>query len=178
MFERRSSYAEYSVGKNKMKLELTNRIVRNETYKKELDTLRSLEMGRVFCKHDMEHFLSVARLTLILCGEKNISVQPDMIYSAALLHDIGRTEQYKNGTPHDIAGEQIAERILNEVGCPDDMRINILSLIASHRNKDNKKDSLEDIFYIADKRSRLCFCCEAQDECNWSLEKRNMEVEF
>lgn len=159
-----------------MKLELTNKILRNDAYKKHLEQLRVLESGRKFCKHDMEHFVSVARITLVLCGEKGVSVEPDIVYAAALLHDIGRTEQYTNGTPHDIASVHLAREILEEVGCADDMQSKILSLIGSHRSKYNAENSLESIFYIADKRSRLCFCCDAQDECNWYIDKRNMEI--
>ena len=52
----------------------------------------------------------------------------------------------------------------------------ILSLIASHR-KGGEKGTLEEIFCIADKKSRLCFACPAQAECNWDAEKRNMDIE-
>ena len=145
-----------------MKLELTNKILRNDAYKKLLEQLHELESDRKFCKHDMEHFVSVARITLVLCSEKGVSIDPDIVYAAALLHD--------------IASVHLAREILEEVGCADAMQGKILSLIGSHRSKDNAENSLESIFYIADKRSRLCFCCDAQDECNWYIDKRNMEI--
>ena len=37
-----------------------------------------------------------------------------MIYAAGLLHDIGRYEQMKKGTPHHLAGARLAERILTD----------------------------------------------------------------
>ena len=49
-----------------MNLEITNRILINETYRTELDKLRELEKDRVFCGHDIEHFLDVARITMII----------------------------------------------------------------------------------------------------------------
>ncbi len=160
-----------------MKLELTNRIINNQSYIREISNLKALEMDRKFCRHDTEHFLSVARITMLLCIESGMDADPDMIYAAALLHDIGRSAEYKYGVPHDIAGKDVAEKILTEVGCDEDMKAAIISLIVNHRNKNNPENSLEYLFYRADKKSRLCFECPAQDECNWSAEKRNMDIE-
>ncbi len=160
-----------------MNLELTNRILRNEMYLKELNTLRELEKNRVFCGHDIEHFLDVARITMIICREKGIDVMPDLIYSAALLHDIGRSAEYTENIPHHIAGKETAEKILDDVNCCDDMKSRIISLILNHRNKENQKDSLENIFYTADKKSRLCFACPSRDICNWHKDRKNMNIE-
>lgn len=160
-----------------MNLELTNRILTNETYCKELDRLRKLEKDRVFCGHDIEHFLDVARIVMIICMEKNIEVEPDVIYSASLLHDIGRAEEYTENIPHHIAGKKKAEKILNETGCCEDMKKKILSLIFNHSNEDNEKDSPESIFYTADKKSRLCFACASRDICNWHENRKNIKIE-
>lgn len=160
-----------------MNLELTNKILANETYRKELDNLRRLEKNRVFCGHDIRHFLDVARITMIICHEKGIDVIPDLIYASALLHDIGRTKEYTENIPHHIAGKETAEKILDETGCCMDMKKRILSLILNHRNQQNEKDSLESIFYTADKKSRLCFACPAKDICNWSEDKKNLNIE-
>lgn len=160
-----------------MNLEITNRILVNETYRTELDTLRKLEKDRVFCGHDIEHFLDVARITMIICMEKGIDVMPDLIYSASLLHDIGRSREYTENIPHHVAGKETAEKILDEVGCCEDMKEKIISLILNHSNRENKKDSLESIFYMADKKSRLCFACASRDICNWQKDKKNMNIE-
>ena len=120
-----------------MNLELTNKILVNETYRKELEELRRLEKDRVFCGHDVQHFLDVARITMIICHEKGIDVMPDLVYSASLLHDIGRTKEYSENIPHRIAGKEIAEKILEETGCCKDMKNRILSLIVNHRNQQN-----------------------------------------
>lgn len=160
-----------------MNLEITNRILINETYRTELDKLRELEKDRVFCGHDIEHFLDVARITMIICTEKGIDVMPDLIYSASLLHDIGRSREYTENVPHHMAGMEIAEKILDEVNCCEDMKKKILSLVLNHSNRENEKDSLESIFYTADKKSRLCFACKSRNICNWQKDKKNMNIE-
>ena len=161
-----------------MKLELANKILQNERYLRLIRQLEELEKDRIFCGHNMEHFINVARLTVMLCSEKNIKTDTDVIYSAALLHDIGRVEEYTSGGPHDKAGAEIAAEILEEVGCPKDKKAEIVKLILSHRRSDSEKSTLEAVFYTADKKSRLCFCCKAQDMCNWSEDKKNKKVEM
>ena len=47
---------------------------------------------------------------------KMLLFSKELIYCAALLHDIGRARQYEDGTPHDEAGAAIAGQILNELG--------------------------------------------------------------
>lgn len=160
-----------------MKLEFANKILKNELYQSELKRLSVLEKDRKFCRHDTEHFLTMARITMIMCCERGVAADPDTVYSAALLHDIGRAVEYSEGVPHDIAGKEIAERILAETGCSDDMRADIVRLVASHRHRGSSDDSLESIFYVADKRSRACFDCPAREECNWPPEKMNLEIE-
>ena len=76
-----------------------------------------------------------------------------------------------------MAGKETAEKILDEVGCCEDMKEKIISLILNHSNRENKKDSLESIFYMADKKSRLCFACASRDICNWQKDKKNMNIE-
>lgn len=159
-----------------MKLKITNRIIHNEKYKNAVKQLSLLEKERIFCKHDMEHFLNTARIAVILCFEKGINADTDAVYSAALLHDLGRIDEYDNGTPHHIASVKRAKEILSEVNCKEEFAAMVLSLISNHRNKEICEDSMEKIFYLADKKSRNCFCCQAQKECNWSEEKRNMEI--
>ncbi len=36
-----------------------------------------------------------------------------MIYAAAILHDIGKSFQYEERIPHEIAGEKVASEILD-----------------------------------------------------------------
>ncbi|MDE6657415.1 MAG: HDIG domain-containing protein [Oscillospiraceae bacterium] len=160
-----------------MNLEITNKILANKKYLHELKTLAKFEQDRIFCKHDIEHFLTVARIMLIMCHEKGIIINPDMIYATALLHDIGRTEEYINHIPHDIASVQKAEIILHEINCDSEIKNKIINIIKNHRNGNTLDNSLENIFYQADKKARLCFCCPAKEQCNWSEEKKIKKIE-
>lgn len=55
----------------------------------------------------------------------------------------------------------------------------IVYAIENHRNKEMlKRDDLAGILYRADKMSRCCFGCRAEKECNWSTEKKNMEIQY
>lgn len=72
-------------------------------YQQNLKELTRLEADRIFCRHTPEHFLDVARLAYIFSLERGISCPRELIYCTALLHDIGRAEQYTVGTPHDEA---------------------------------------------------------------------------
>lgn len=160
----------------KMKLATANRILKNKLFSDTMKKIEICEKDRPFCRHDLEHSLSVARLTVIMCMNNGFEADEDIIYSAALLHDIGRAQQYEKKTPHDVAGVEIADVILSQTECSEENKKKILFLINSHRNSENT-DFLASLFYKADKKSRNCFNCSAQNECNWSYEKRNMILE-
>lgn len=159
-----------------MKTEVANRIIVNPLYREKMQKLGELERERIFCKHGIDHSLDVARIALIVCMERGVPAEPDLIYSAALLHDIGRCEEYVSGIPHDVAGLEIAGKILDETGCGENMKAEILELIAGHRAAEGE-NVLVEIFCTADKKSRLCFCCSAQNECKWQPDKRNINIE-
>lgn len=82
-----------------------------------------LEADRRFCRHGMQHLIDTARLAYLFALESSADLPKDVIYAAALLHDIGRAEQYRNGTPHDVAGCAAAEPILAECGFAEEERI-------------------------------------------------------
>ena len=47
--------------------------------------------------------------------EEHLELPKELIYAAALLHDIGRAQQYQYNIPHDIAGVEIAREILTDL---------------------------------------------------------------
>ena len=160
-------------------MERIDKILANEKFIKSLKKLRAYEKKRKFCGHGFEHSLDVARIAYILDLEKNLGFEKEIIYAAALLHDIGRWRQYKTGEPHDKASAQIASGILKEAGFIKSERILILSAILSHREfmlQDTK--SLNYLLYTADKKSRNCFRCGAYEECDWPAEKKNPGVTY
>lgn len=152
-----------------------NQIWNHPEYQKCLREIEKYERERKFCRHTPEHFMDVGRLTYIYVLEAGIDISKEEIYAAALLHDIGRHLQYSKGIPHEIASAEIAKEILNDVGFTEKEQEQILEAILSHR-KTYKGDDFPGLFYKADKRSRSCFMCKAEKECNWSAEKKNMDI--
>ena len=53
----------------------------------------------------------------------------------------------------------------------------IVDAIRNHRNKEIAREkTLRGVLYRADKMSRGCFCCQAEQECDWAVEKKNLEL--
>lgn len=96
-----------------------------------------------------------------------------------MLHDIGKVLQYKERIPHEIASAEIAGTILNDLGdeFSKEEKAAILQAIRGHRSSRNGQTDLERLLYESDKKSRLCFICPAEAECNWEQAKKNMEVD-
>lgn len=152
-----------------------NRIVSNSCYQDCLRRNRAHEETRIFCKHDMDHFLDVARLAWIENLERNGGADRELIYAAALLHDCGRYRQYEEGIPHEQASAELAEDILPSCGFTDKESKDIMEAVRRHRNQAVAEDSgLSGLIYRADKRSRCCFACPAAEACDWSREKKNL----
>ncbi len=136
-----------------------------------------LERDRIFCKHDYSHLLDVARLAFIENLETGAGIQKYMIYAAALLHDIGRYLQYTKQLPHQEASARLAEKILPDCGFSREETDQILCAILCHRDAQTRGDSgLPGLIYRADKRSRCCFACPAEAECNWDPAKKNRKL--
>lgn len=72
-----------------------------------------MEHDREFCCHQITHLLDVARIAYIKNLEAGLGIDKELIYTAAILHDIGKALQYTDKIPHEIAGEKIAGEILD-----------------------------------------------------------------
>lgn len=132
------------------------------------------EENRIFCRHGMTHFLDVARIGVIINLEENLGIDKELIYAAALLHDLGRHVQYEVGQSHEKASAEIAPAILRECGFDDKETGVIIDAILHHRDGGAVEETgLRGILYRADKAGRACFACEAQCQCNWDAEKKN-----
>lgn len=153
-----------------------NRIWIHPIYQKHYKELQKAERGRIFCNHSINHFLDVARIAWIYNLEEQAGLNKEIVYAAALLHDIGRYEQIMTGISHDVAGTRIAESILSNCGFNNDETEIILEAILQHRNESQKSSLLCRYIYRADKQSRKCFTCSAFSVCNWDLEKRNLHI--
>jgi len=174
-------------------MERINKILRHPEYLACLEKNEMAEENRIFCHHHIEHFLSVARIAMLENLQENLQIDAEIIYSSAILHDIGRFLQYENGTPHEVASAEIAKKILFACDFDENETEIILQVILQHRgskksedaiacgdNEKLKKDSstknnvkiIADLLYRADKMSRNCFCCKAYDQCNWPKERK------
>jgi len=163
-----------------------NEILQHPLYREYYGKLKTCEQERSFCRHQMEHLLDVARIAYIQNLEQGLGLDKELIYAAAILHDIGKYEQYEHQIPHEIAGKEIASQILRDLniqheGMPDlqfseDEIEMILSAVEKHRRESDTETPLDRLLYVSDKLSRNCFACPARGECNWSEEKKNRGV--
>lgn len=156
------------------------KILEDDEYKQYLKQLQNLEQNRIYCKHDLNHFLDVARICTITAYDHGISVDKDIVYAAGLLHDIGRCDPKVSS--HEEHSAKIANEILPKCGYTKDEVSQIIEIILSHRGRDvlnnikklDKSDYLDivDCFKIADQLSRNCFCCDATITCKWKDEEK------
>jgi len=154
-----------------------NIILNHPLTQKLYEKLDKLEDKRIYCIHDLSHSLDVARICYILNLENNLNIDKDIIYSTAILHDLGRVYEYENIKDHHIASVDIARKILESTDFKQDDKEKIIDAIKNHRNK-NQDDLFNKIFYKADKLSRDCFNCRSQNSCRWSREKMNLKLVY
>lgn len=163
-------------------MERLNAVIRHPLYQQYYEELREEEKDRIFCCHQMDHLLDVARIAYIRNLEEHLGYSKELLYTAAILHDIGKAMQYKEKIPHEIAGAQIAEKILDSLpevfSYTEDEKREILTAILGHRRERKDMTGLERLLYESDKSSRNCFACPAEKECNWKEEKKNMEIKI
>lgn len=157
-------------------MERYQRVAEHRTLQFYMEKIAELEQERIFCHHDWEHLLAVARIAYILVLEKGLNLSKDCVYGAALLHDIGKAAQYTRGIPHEIEGARLAREILIDCGYQEEEIIAITEAILAHREYHNDGSPFEKILYRADKLSRPCRDCQAATECNWPPEKKNIGV--
>ncbi|AGX41311.1 HD domain-containing protein [Clostridium saccharobutylicum] len=157
-------------------MERFNYILNDEKYIDYLKRNKKFEENRRFCRHNLEHFLDVARIAQEINLEENLGFKKEIIYTTAILHDIGKSFQYENGTPHEIASWEIAKEILENYNFNEEEIELIEQGVLGHRNK--LSDGFSLLIYRADKLSRLCISCNAIDECKWSNEKKNFKIYY
>ena len=92
------------------------------------------------------------------------------------MHDLGRADEVDTGINHSILSQEIAQEILKDLDFNDESKQRIISAIKHHRTNEENGDRFIEIFYKADKLSRMCFRCPARSICNWPEEKKNKTV--
>lgn len=147
-------------------------ILQNKHFNLLLCELNKLEENRVYCRHDIHHLCEVARIMLIKNKTEQLNINHDIIVATALLHDIGRINEYKFNQDHRTSGLDFARDILLDCNYKNTEIEAICTAISNHNNL--SKDTLSALLYRADKLSRACYTCKTKD-CYWDSEKRNKE---
>ena len=147
-------------------MDRVNEIWKHPLYQKYYARIEELEQNRVFCRHQMPHLLDVARIAYIRNLEDDMGFAKDVVYAAAVLHDIGKALQYEARIPHELVGVDIAEQILAdlpaEAAYTTDEKRMILTAVKGHRRLREDPEPLEKLLYESDKASRMCFACPAE----------------
>lgn len=155
-----------------------DQIMAHPLFKEAMCGIEDAEQDRIFCRHGMEHCLDVARILYIMVLERNLPYRKDMIYATALLHDIGRDEEYRGQVSHHEAGGRLAKIILSECGFSQEEVEQIVQAICKHKDYNEEDDTFSQLLYRADKVSRGCYSCKAGQECYWNESKRNRTVQY
>lgn len=153
-----------------------NRILHHPLFRQNMAELEQAERDREFCRHDLSHLLDVARIAWILALEQGLSIEKDLIYGAALLHDLGRNRQYRDNVAHSDASAELAAVILPETGYRQDEIKQILEAIRYHGELTEATGIAAGLLYEADKRSRNCFACAVADRCKWPKTQQNQNL--
>lgn len=131
-----------------------------------------------FCKHDLAHMIDVARIAYILVLENhdleyfvqaaNLSgkmAAKEIIYTAGLLHDIGKWEEYDSGADHAAFGSQLVRDLLPRLNFNEN-EINIIArAVFEHRNINEEMSFLGERLHRADNLSRVCSQCSDKQYC-------------
>lgn len=156
-----------------------NQILQHPLFIKYMNENDVRERNRIFCRHNIAHVMDVARIAYILNMEEGHGLSKDMIYGAALLHDIGRHVQYETGEKHAFAGARMAPEILCECGFQKEEIDEITDAIYHHSDKSRiGQMGLAGLLAKADQMSRACYVCAAKGACNWSEERKNHRIEW
>lgn len=102
--------------------------------------------------HDTGHVYRVLHAALILAkNAKNVNM--DVLITAALLHDIGRAEQFRTGESHALAGARMAQEWLTEQGEDETFARWVSACIRTHRFRSDDPPATPEarILYDADK---------------------------
>ncbi len=102
--------------------------------------------------HDEGHIRRVAAAALLL-ARKEKEVDVDVLIAAALLHDIGREEQFRTGESHAVVGARMAGEFLTGRGEEEAFARQVCACIRTHSfRKDDPPATVEaKILYDADK---------------------------
>lgn len=160
-------------------MERIDQIMIHPCYQYHQQKIDEAEQDRIFCRHGRQHALDVARIMYIQVLESNLPIKKDVVYGTALLHDIGRWEQYTKQVSHHEAGVRIAKQILADCGYQEEEIKMIADAISAHQLPGQKDGNmLSELLYRADKISRACYDCPSREACYWEDTKKNKTIHY
>jgi len=144
-----------------------NQLLDHEDYISYIEKINEFEKERRFCKHGFEHGLNVARIAYAYLLEKgNNALSKEGVYSAALLHDIGRWVEYQTGEDHAEASARLALPLLKECGFDsNDIQVILVGIREHRRHDEDNLSLLGEALAAADDWARDCRYCSAQEQC-------------
>ncbi|ADL13289.1 HD domain-containing protein [Acetohalobium arabaticum] len=160
-------------------MERLNKIIDSQEYNSYLQKNHQREQDRIFCRHTWQHFIAVARITYLLILEEELAEElltkwqleekndlKEIVYTAAMLHDIGRWKQYDTGQDHAAVSAKLAVDLLEKYRYTALEKEIILTAIKEHRGKpDSDKSILGCLLCRGDNLSRNCRECFAREKC-------------
>ena len=145
-------------------MERVNAIYSHVLFIKAMQGINIKEIDRKFCRHGIAHLLDVARICAILAMDEGEDIPRDVIYAAALMHDIGR---YFGDSSHAEKSKDMCAEILPDCGYTEQEIAQISNAVLNHGDNNGQGGKLGSILHRADKISRLCSECGAADLCKW-----------
>ncbi len=162
-------------------MDTVTQVLEHPKYKACYEALRDYEADRAYCRHDMEHFLRVGQIAILLAKENGLSIDTEEIMLAALFHDLGRLMQYQKGISHAESSAILAEEILLSIGYDEAKTDRICAAVKCHSKRQDVKvryaerarlETLGELLSFADHFSRECFACAASKTCKWKEEEK------
>jgi putative nucleotidyltransferase with HDIG domain len=159
-------------------LSRVNKLITDPVYQDYLQKIAEAEKERLYCRHGLDHSLTVARIAYAYLLEQGWTLAgKEMVYAVALLHDIGRWAEYAGGQDHAQAGAILARPLLEKAGF-DSREIKIITkAIGEHSSHRAANLSvLGRALALADDWARNCLQCQAKDSCHKFTEEMNQIV--
>ena len=120
-------------------MDTVTQVLEHPQYKACCETITDYEADRTYCRHDMEHFLRVGQIAILLAKENGLSIDAEEIMLAALFHDLGRALQYQNGISHAESSAILAEEILLSIGYDPAKTDRICAAVKCHSKRQDVK---------------------------------------
>lgn len=153
-------------------------IIKHPLFLMHMEKNAESEKDRQFCRHDLSHALDVARISQLRNVEEGLLLEKELLYAAALLHDITKWQQYADKSPHNETAIAPATKILQETGFTKEEIDNICYAIYHHRKGTGEDNLYARLLFWADKRARACFFCEMGETCHRAQDLKNFTLEY